>query len=108
MFIHNIVYDTFQGTNHSVFKSETTNVSVSFSSNVYYHPLLFRIQKISFSEWQKTGQDNGSVVADLLFIGDVNQYDFFTIQSNSSAAQLGFANITKLSKCGLLNVAVMI
>jgi hypothetical protein len=112
-FTHNIVYDTFQGTNHSVFKSDATNVSVSFSNNVYYNPyntpLLFGIQQTSFAEWQKTGQDNGSIIADPLFIGDVNQCDFFTIQSNSPAAQLGFANITKLSKwtpgCGTDDLA---
>ena len=39
-----------------------------------------------------------SVIADPLFIGDVNQCDFFTISSNSPAAKLGFANLTKLSK----------
>jgi hypothetical protein len=38
------------------------------------------------------------VIADLLFAGDVNQCDFFTVQANSPAAQLGFANITKLAK----------
>ena len=38
------------------------------------------------------------MIADPLFIGDVNQCDFFTIQSNSPAAKLGFANITKLAK----------
>jgi hypothetical protein len=44
----------------------------------------------------KKGQDNGSVIADPLFAGDVNQCDFFTIQSNSPAAKLEFVNITKL------------
>ena len=38
------------------------------------------------------------MIADPLFIGDVNQCDFFTIQSKSPAAKLGFANITKLAK----------
>jgi parallel beta-helix repeat protein len=101
-FTRNIVYDTFQGSNHSVFKSDAANVSVSFSNNVYFNPystpLLFGIQQTSFAEWQQTGQDNSSVIADPLFVGDVNQCDFFTIQSNSPAAKLGFANITKLSK----------
>jgi hypothetical protein len=101
-FTRNIVYDTFQGSNHSVFKSDAANVSVSFNNNVYYNPyntpLLFGIQQTSFAEWQKTGQDNNSVIADPLFIGDVNQCDVFTIQLNSPAAKLGFANITKLSK----------
>ncbi|UJR12495.1 hypothetical protein I4U23_016670 [Adineta vaga] len=101
-FTRNIVYDTFQGNNHSAFKSDAADVSVSFSNNVYYNPydtpLLFGIQQTSFAEWQKTGQDNGSVIADPLFVGDINQCDFFTVQSNSPAAKLGFANITKLSK----------
>ncbi len=101
IYTRNIVYDTFQGTNHSAFKSYP-NVIASFSSNVYYNPygtsLLFGSHQISFAEWQKTGQDNGSVIADPLFAGDVNQCDFFTIQANSPAAKLGFVNITKLSK----------
>ena len=101
-YTRNIVYDTYQGSNHSVFKSDAPNVIVSFSNNVYYNsygtPLLFGIQQTAFSDWQKTGQDNGSVIADPLFIGDVNQCDFFTIQADSPAAKLGFANITKLAK----------
>ena len=101
-FTHNIVYDTFQGNNHSVFKSDATGVSVVFTENVYYNPynssLLFGIEQVSLAEWQKTGQDNGSVIADPLFVGDINQCDFFTIKLNSPAAQLGFTNITKLSR----------
>jgi hypothetical protein len=81
-FTRNIVYDTYQRSNHSAFKSDAANVSVSFSNNVYYNPyntpLLFGIEQISFVEWQKTGQDNDSVIADSLFIGDINQWDFFT------------------------------
>ncbi|CAF3774388.1 unnamed protein product [Adineta steineri] len=111
-FENNIVYDTFQGSNHSAFKSDAPDVRVSFNNNVYYNPyntpLLFGIQQTSFIEWQKTGQDNSSIIADPLFTGDVNQCDFFTVQSNSPAVKLGFANITKLSKwtpgCGTDNV----
>jgi hypothetical protein len=101
-YTRNIVYDTFQGASHSAFKSDQANVSISFSNNVYYNtygtPLLFGIEQVSFADWQKTGHDNGSVIADPLFAGDVNQCDFFTIQANSPAAALGFANITKLAK----------
>jgi hypothetical protein len=101
-YTRNIVYDTFQGANHSAFKSDAVNVIAFFNSNVYYNPygtpLLFGVHQTSFAEWQKTGQDNGSVIADPLFAGDVNQCDFFTVQPNSPAAKLGFANITKLSK----------
>jgi parallel beta-helix repeat protein len=100
-YTRNIVYDTFQGNNHSAFVSNP-NVIASFSNNVYYNPygtpLLFGSNHISFDEWQKTGKDNGSVIADPLFAGDVNQCDFFTVQSNSPAAKLGFVNITKPSK----------
>jgi hypothetical protein len=53
---------------------------------------------MSFADCQKTRQDNNSVIADPLFMGDVNQCDFFTIQANSPAAKLGFTNLTKLSK----------
>ncbi|CAF2842155.1 unnamed protein product [Rotaria sp. Silwood2] len=101
IYTRNIVYDTFQGTNHSAFKSDP-HVIASFSNNVYYNPygtpLLFGSQQTSFSEWQKTGQDNDSIIADPLFAGDVNQCDFFTVQPNSPAAKLGFVNLTKLSK----------
>jgi hypothetical protein len=101
-YTRNIVYDTFQGASHSAFKTDQPNVVVSFSNNVYYNTyntsLLFGQQQVSFADWQKTGQDNGSVIADPLFAGDVNQCDFFTVQAGSPAAKLGFTNITKLAK----------
>jgi parallel beta-helix repeat protein len=100
-YTRNIIYDTFQGANHSTFRLYG-NVIVSSSNNVYFNPygtlLLFGSKQTSFAEWQKTGQDNGSVIADPLFAGDVNQCDFFTVQSNSPAAKLGFVNLTKLPK----------
>ena len=101
-YTRNIVYDTYQGSSHSAFKSDQSNVRVSFSENVYYNTnnatLLFGVQQMSFADWQKTGQENNSVIANPLFTGDVNQCDFFTVQANSPAAALGFANITKISK----------
>ena len=76
--------------------------TVVFGHNLYYSvfntSLRFGSQQLSFDQWQKTGQDNGSVIADPLFLGDVNQCDFFTIRSDSPAAKLGFVNITKPSK----------
>jgi hypothetical protein len=100
-YTRNIVYDTFQGANHSAAKINP-NVIASFTENVYYNsygtPLLFGSKQTSFADWQSTGQDNGSVIADPLFVGDVNQCDFFTIQANSPAARLDFVNLTKLSK----------
>jgi parallel beta-helix repeat protein len=100
-FTRNIVYDTFQGTNHSAYKSNP-NVTALFSNNIYYNPygtqLLFGSQQMLFADWQKSGQDNGSVIADPLFAGNVNQCDFFTLQPNSPAAKLGFVNITKPMK----------
>jgi parallel beta-helix repeat protein len=100
-YTQNIVYDSFQGANHSAIKTNP-KVIASFNNNVYYNlygtPLLFGSQQTSFAEWQKIGQDNNSMIADPLFVGDVNQCDFFTVQSNSPAAKLGFLNITKPSK----------
>ena len=97
----NIIYDTYNGINHTVYHALTPTIA-EFDRNVYYNPfgarLLFGTQGIPFEEWQKTGQDNNSVIADPLFAGDVNQCDFFTIQSSSPAAKLGFVNITKLEK----------
>jgi parallel beta-helix repeat protein len=102
IYTRNIVYDTFQGSKHSAFGADQENVRISFSNNVYYNPygtpLLFGNHQVLFADWQKSGQDNGSVLADPLFAGDVNQCDFFTVQANSPAAALGFANITKLAK----------
>jgi len=99
-FTRNIVYDTYQGSSHIVYNTKNGTIA-PFSNNVYYNPygthLLFGPAHTSFEEWQKTGQDNGSVLADPLFVGDVNQCDFFTISSDSPAAKLGFANLTKLS-----------
>ena len=94
----NIVYDIFKGGNHSAVKCNP-NVIASFDNNVYYNiygtELLFGSKQVSFTEWQKTGQDNNSVIADPLFVGDVNQCDFFAVQADSPAAKLGFINITK-------------
>jgi hypothetical protein len=101
-YTRNIVYDTFQEANHSVVNCYLSNVTVSFNNNVYYNPygtrLLFGTHVTSFSDWQKRGQDNDSVIADPLFVGSVNQCDFFTVRANSPAAVLGFVNITKLAK----------
>ncbi|CAF0741905.1 unnamed protein product [Adineta ricciae] len=100
-FQHNIVYDTFLNGNHSAYKSDQGAIAF-FNSNLYYNPynttLLFGKQQVSFTDWQKTGQENNSLIADPLFTGDVNQCDFFTVQLNSPAAQIGFKNLTKLSK----------
>jgi parallel beta-helix repeat protein len=100
-FTRNIVYDTFQGSKHTVYNPAVGTIA-SFTNNIYYNPydsqLLFGSQQTSFADWQKTGQDNGSMIADPLFIGDVNQCDFFTIHADSPAAKLGFANLTKLPK----------
>ena len=70
-YTRNIVYDTFQGANHSAFTCDP-NVIAPFSNN--------------------------SVITDPLFAGDVTQCDFFTVQANSPAAKLGFVNLTKPSK----------
>jgi hypothetical protein len=103
IFLNNIVYDTYQGSNHSIYTTyPNQNPKTIFNKNVYYNPygtaLLFGVDNTSFAQWQSTGQDNNSVIADPLFIGDVNQCDFFTIRADSPAAKLGFANITKPSR----------
>ena len=99
IYTRNIVYDTFKGQNHTAYRADP-GVIASFSDNVYFNPygtlLLFGSNRTTFDEWQKSGQDNGSVLADPLFAGDVNQCDFFTVQANSPAAKLGFVNLTKL------------
>jgi hypothetical protein len=102
IYTNNIVYDIYKTANHSAVNCYLSNATVSFNKNVYYNPygtrLLFGTHVTSFSDWQKRGQDNDSVIADPLFVGDINQCDFFTVQANSPAAVLGFKNITKLAK----------
>jgi len=99
IYTRNIVHDTFRGINHTAVNLNP-NVIAPFYNNLYYNPydtqLLFGPQKTSFAQWQSTGQDNGSVIADPLFVGDVNQCDFFAVKFDSPAAKIGFANITKL------------
>ena len=94
-----IIYDTYIGINHTVYHALTPTIA-QFDNNVYYNPfgalLLLGTQRIAFEEWQKTGQDNNSVIADPLFADDVNQCDFLTIKSSSPAAKLGFVSINKL------------
>ena len=82
---------------HFVFESYTI-VYGSYHSTRDGTTLLFGPNQKPFTEWQKSGQDNGSVIADPLFAGDVNQCDFFTVLADSPAAKLGFVNITKLSQ----------
>ncbi|CAF1378788.1 unnamed protein product [Adineta ricciae] len=100
-YTRNIVYDVYQGANHSAYKTDPHVTSIS-NNNVYFNPygtlLLFGPDKVPFAEWQKAGHDNGSVMADPLFLGDVNQCDFFTVKPNSPAAELGFVNLTKPSQ----------
>jgi len=97
-YTRNIVYDTYRGVNHSAI-TLNDKVIAKFHDNIYHNPyntsLLFGGDRLTFAQWQQTGQDNNSVLADPLFVGDVNQCDFFTVQSNSPAAKLGFVNITK-------------
>lgn len=101
IFTTNIVYDISRQVNQTVY-GPPNGTMASFSNNLYYNlygaTLLFGYPPMSFADWQKTGQDNSSLIADPLFAGDINQCDFFTIQSNSPAAKLGFVNITKLSR----------
>ena len=101
IFTTNIVYDTSQRSNHTVYRPANGTIAF-FNKNVYYNPygsdLLFGYSQMSFADWQKTGQDNDSVIADPLFTGDVSQCDFFTIRSDSPAAKLGFVNLTKHSR----------
>ncbi|HEY2250286.1 MAG TPA: hypothetical protein VGH74_04460, partial [Planctomycetaceae bacterium] len=54
--------------------------------NVSGNPVFFG--KKSFAEWQATGQDQNSLVADPMFV-DPEKGDF-RLRPNSSAAKLGF------------------
>ena len=98
-YTRNVIYDTYQGINALAYKADP-GVKATFYNNLYFSaygaPLLFASNLSSFSDWQKSGQDKGSVIADPLFVGNVDQCDFFTVQANSPAAKLGFVNITKL------------
>ncbi len=54
-FTHNIVYDIFQETNHSVFKSDATNASVSLLVTVF---IIIHIILHSYSEYNKSHFQN--------------------------------------------------
>jgi hypothetical protein len=98
IFTRNIIYNTVNHSNTTVYRPDNGTITL-FDYNVYYNPynaqLLFGYEQMSFIDWQKTGQDNNSIISNPLFAGDINQCDFFTVQSNSPAAKLGFKNITK-------------
>ena len=101
VFERNIIYDTARTVNRSVYVSDMTT-KILFNYNVYYNPynahLLWTDQSMSFTEWQQTGHDVNSVIADPQFLGDVNECNFFTVSANSPAAKLGFANISRPSR----------
>lgn len=82
---HNIVY----GKKSGVLLGPWDKNAV-FAKNLYFNaagkPLYFG--SMSFAEWQQSGQDAGSIVADPGFI-DANSYDFH-LRPNSPALTLGF------------------
>ena len=72
-----------------------TTANVLLKGNLYWdysgRPVTFTAKKLSLAEWQLTGQDAGSVVADPLFV-DAAKRDF-RLQSGSPATALGFQPI---------------
>ena len=97
-FAHNVIYDSIPTANHSVFSSQV-GVIAPANDNVFYNTkgaaMLFGAPSVSFAQWQRSGHEANSLIADPLFAGDVSQCDFFELRPDSPAAMRGFVNITR-------------
>lgn len=72
-----------------------TTANYLLKGNLYWdysgRPVTFTAKKLTLADWQKTGQDVGSVIADPLF-ADPTKRDF-SLRSDSPALALGFKPI---------------
>jgi hypothetical protein len=84
-FEHNIVYWK-EGT---LFSGKWGDKNVTLRSNLYWNAAgPVALEGKSLEEWQKTGKDEGSLVADPKFV-DADHYDF-RLKDDSPAAKIGF------------------
>jgi hypothetical protein len=72
-----------------------TTANFLLKDNLYWdysgRPLSFTTKKLSFADWQRTGQDAGSVIADPLFANPARRD--FRLRPGSPALALGFQPI---------------
>ncbi|NND98566.1 MAG: right-handed parallel beta-helix repeat-containing protein [Pirellulaceae bacterium] len=73
-----------------LFHGSWSDDNVKLHDNLYWrsdgHPI--KINGKSFEQWQATGKDTGSIVADPLFVDA--PHDDFRLKENSPAAKIGF------------------
>jgi len=73
-----------------LFTAKATGACYSMKRNLYWnpHPDQIAFGKQTFAQWQASGQDEGSLIADPLFIDPANAD--FTLQAGSPAEEIGF------------------
>jgi len=83
-----------------LFHGSWTDDNVKLDHNLYWRsdgqPISFN--GMTFEQWQATGKDARSIVADLLFVDAA--HDDFRLQANSPAAKIGFVHFDA-SKAGV-------
>ncbi len=73
-----------------LFISNASGSCYTMKSNLYWNPVRDEVTvgKLNFADWQATGQDEGSLIADPLFVDPEN--GDFTLKPGSPASEIGF------------------
>ena len=89
IFRHNLVYFD-EGELLAWSLKQATAEHVVFDSNLYWHASgkMFRFGELTFHQWQQTGMDGNSLIADPCFVAP--ERDDFRLKRNSPALEIGF------------------